>query len=272
MKLKPLVVMFAIVLSSSFAVGQDDDKPAGLFGSQEEYYRFMGGAKQAAVGNPELMAMIPLINDIAQGRPIGSTAKQYDSTGSELGLLSNKAIREEIEMVDDQYEDLKNLNSQIARRLGEQLRSIDFSEPKNAALEIRRIRDQAQEEINSVLLPHQVARLRQIRFQSLLRSRTLMQILTSDPMRSELDISDRQTEKLRAAEEEIKKRLAEKIAKLQEQAREELISNLNPSQQTAVKEMIGDAFDLNQLANQKADDGKKRRAKALERRGPGKGR
>ena len=75
----------------------------GMFDSKEEYGNFIGSAKRASVENPELRALIPLINDIAQGQPIGSTASRFGTASSELGLLANPRIREHIGMVGDQY-------------------------------------------------------------------------------------------------------------------------------------------------------------------------
>jgi hypothetical protein len=242
-----------------------------MFDSREEYGRFMGAAKRASVDNPELRALIPLINDIAQGRPIGSTAQQYGSAGSELGLLSNPRIREDIEMVDDQYQDLRNRHSEIQRRLAAQLRSIDFSNSKNVVGQIQEIRDEAEKDLNAVLLPHQVKRLRQIRMQSFLRRRNLVDVLTSDPIKSDLKITDRQTEELREYQTEVLQDLQKEIAKLQEKARGRLLSKLDRSQRTQVEEMIGDAFEFSEPVKDKGGpkDGRGKEGKGKEGKGKG---
>jgi hypothetical protein len=250
--MKNICLTVCILLSLTSPLhAQKNGGPTGIFNSQQEYYDFMGAAKQASVGDAEMMAMIPMLNDIVLQREFGSTAKQYNAAGSELGLLANRAVREEIEMVDDQFKDLQDRKAELQKRLSEQIRSIDFSNPEQAVVEIRKIRDVAQKDLNGLLLPHQVTRLKQIRMQNLLQKRSLLVVLTSDPIKSDLEISDAQTKKLQEAEKEITKELAEKIAKLQEEAREKLISNLDVPQQTKVKEMIGDAFDLNSLGNKK---------------------
>ncbi len=147
MKTFTVMAMFLIAFAPSPAVAQKDggqDQSRGMFDSREEYNQFMGSVKDASKGNPEMKAMIPLINDIAQGREIGSTAKQYRTAGSELGLLANPKIREDIEMVDEQYEQLKVRNREIQQQLAEQLRSLDLRDPQNVVSEIRAIREQAQ--------------------------------------------------------------------------------------------------------------------------------
>ncbi len=240
-----------ILLPATVAVGQkeENDGPVGVFQSGAEYDEFMRGAKRLAYGpegSPELRAMIPMLNDIALNQPIGSTAIKYNDQGSTLGMLSDKNIRQEIEMVDGQYEDLKRVNSQVQKRMAEQIRGFDFKNSSDLVERMRSMRDQAQEDLNSVLLPHQIERLRQIRMQSQLRRRSLVDILTSDPVKSDLEITDRQSQELRQAEREIEEDLRKQIAKLRERARDRLLSKLNRAQKDQVEEMIGESFDFGQ--------------------------
>lgn len=230
-----------------------DDGPVGVFSSRTEYDQFMGTAKRTAYGpdgSPELQAMIPMLNDIALNQPIGMTAEQYDTAErSTLGLLSDKAIRGEIEMIDSQYDQLQNLNTDIQKRMAQQIRGLDFSNTDSLVDRIRQLRDQAQTDLNSLLLPHQLERLQEIRMQSLLRRRSLVDVLTNDPIKSKVKITDEQSDELREAEKEIAAELRQKIAKLQEEAREQLLSRLKPAQKQEVKKMIGDAFEFANAEN-----------------------
>ena len=245
MRTKRIVVFTSLLLAcSSAAYGQKDFQSSGMFENKEEYGEFMGAAKRASAGNPELRALIPLINDIAQGRQIGSTAQQYGAAGSELGLLSDPRIREDLEMVDDQYRDLKDRQSEIQKRLASQLRAIDFSDSENVVGQIRELREEAEKDLNAVLLPHQVKRLRQIRMQALLRRRSLVDVLTSDPIRSDLEITEQQSEELRDYEKRVQEDLQKEISQLQEKARGRILSKLNRSQKSQAEEMIGDAFEF----------------------------
>ena len=54
--------------------------------------------------------------------------------------------------------------------------------------------------------------------QSQLRRRNLVDLLTSNPYRDELDITDRQAEDLRDAQKEIEADLAKEIAKLRRES------------------------------------------------------
>lgn len=263
MKTLSLVAVTLIALPIANAFGQKDrdadrsgDGPVGIFSTRAEYNEFMGGAKRAAYGeggNSELRAMIPMLNDIALDKPVGWTANEYNTTGSTLGLLSDANIRKDLEMVDDQYQELQDLSAQVQKRAAEQIRGIDFGDRDNLVKQISKIRDQATSDLNAVLLPHQRERLQQIRMQALLRRRSLVDVLTSDPVRSDLEITEGQSKELKKFEKEVQKDLAKEIAKLQEKARDRLLSKLNPTQKQQAKEMIGDAFEFSQPAKQKPE-------------------
>jgi len=265
MKLLTMITLALFLLPTGVVLGQKDaeeDGPVGIFSSRAEYGQFMGGAKRAAYGeggNPELQAMIPMLNDIALNKPVGWTANEYGTTGSTLGLLSNQAIRSDLEMVDSQYQELQNLSAQIQERAAEQVRALDFSKRDNLVSQIQKIREEAVNDLNSVLLPHQLDRLKQIRMQSLLQRRSLVDVLTSDPVRSELEVTDQQSNELREFEKVVQEDLAKEIAKLQEIARDRLLSKLDPTQKKQAKEMIGDAFVFKNEANKKP--GRRKKAK-----------
>jgi len=229
------------------ATAQKDDGPVGIFNSRTEYHDFMGGVKQAAYGeggSPELQAMVPMLNDIALDRPVGWTAAEYGVDGSTLGILADSDVRSDLEMLDDQYSELQDLNTEIQKRVAEQVRELDFSDRENLVSQIRSIRDAAVNDLNGVLLPHQLERLKQIQMQSLLRRKSVVEILTSEPVKTKLEITDDQSSDLKKKEKEIKEELEREIAKLREQAREKLLSSLRPTQKEAVEKMFGEAYDF----------------------------
>lgn len=232
----------------------DTDEPVGIFGTRDEYHEFMGSFKRAAQGDPEMRALVPLINDIVLEKPIGWTGERYGGTTSNLGLLSNPEVRESIEMVDDQYEDLQKLNSQIQKRLANQIRDFDFSGKSKEEIgeKILEMRQAANDELESLLLPHQTRRLGQIFTQSQLRRRSLGQLLTSDPVKTDLEITDPQAEKLLEAEKEIEEDLQKQIAKLREEARSKLLSELKPEQKEKAEELIGELFEFSKQEKEKS--------------------
>ena len=246
-------IFSTIILSlvfSGFAQAQKveprEDGSYGIFNSVEEYSSFMGTAKQTAYGpdgTVEMQAMIPMLNDIALDRPVGWTASNYNLETSDMGLLTDKAVRGELEMVDDQYKQLQELSSQIQKEAAEQIRNLDFSN-NNWLDQVRQIRQRAKSQLDTVLLPHQQERLRQIRMQSQMRRRTLVEVITNDPIKTELEITDDQAAELRRSEKEIDKQLVKDIAKLREKAREKLLSNLKSKQRKRVEEMIGQPYEF----------------------------
>jgi hypothetical protein len=242
MKINQILVSLFVLALVVPCLGQDKEGNDGMFKSKEDYGNFIGSAKRASAENPELRALIPLINDIARGMPIGSTASRYGSASSELGLLSNPRVREDIEMVDDQYREFQERQRALQQEMADQLRQIDFTDTENLPSQIKEIRNSAEREMNELLLPHQVKRLRQLRMQSLLQRRDLVQVLTADPIKSDLEITDEQSQELRDYQVQMQEDLQREIAKLQDKARSRLLSKLNPSQKRQVEEMIGDTF------------------------------
>lgn len=236
-------------------LAQKDDGPVGIFNSQTEYHEFMGGVKQAAYGeggSPELQAMVPLLNDIALNKPVGWTASEYGTESSTLGMLADADVRSELEMVDDQYQQLKDLNATIQKRAAEQIRQLDFSDREDLVAKINSIRESAIEDLNGVLLPHQIERLKQIRMQSLVKRKSFIEVLTTNPLKTKLELSDDQCRDLRLNEKKISEELEREIAKLRERAREKLLSSLTSTQQAEIKELFGEAFEFKAKAKRKS--------------------
>lgn len=78
--------------------------------------------------------------------------------------------------------------------------------------------------------------------QALLQRRSLVDVLTSDPVKTELEISRIQANELKDFESIVQADLAKEIAKLREAARERLLAKLSPTQEKQAKELIGEVF------------------------------
>ena len=102
--------------------------------------------------------------------------------------------------------------------------------------------------------------------QSQLRRRSLVEILTSDPLKSDLEITDNQSDELRLAEKEIEEDLQKQIAKLREKARERLLSTLKPAQKKKVEELIGDTFESSQSSLARSPESPEGRKKSARQR------
>ena len=260
----PILITFLFLFVGPAAVAQKADEnqgPVGIFDSRAQYHQFMGDAKRLAYGEngtPELRAMIPFLNDIALDQAIGTTAGQYNTEGTTLGLLADDSVRKELEMVDDQYQQLQKMSEDIQRRMGEQIKGLDFSNP-GVSDQIKSMRRAASDELNSLLLPHQQSRLNQLRIQSQLRRKSFVQILTSEPVKTELKISEGQSIALREAEKEIEQELQREIRKLRIKARKKILDKLNSKQKEGVDQLFGDAFDFSEWEDEKGKQSKRKR-------------
>lgn len=257
--MKPILIILSITLftltlfvSSIYS----QDKGIGIFQDQDEYFQFMGSVKEAAKSDPELQSMIPLINDVVLGKEIGFTNNKYGGNQSEMGLLSNKKIREEIEMVDEQYENLQKMYSEVQKRAMSQFRDLDFTDSKEVLIKARKIREDSEKELEELLLPHQTKRLSQLFSQTKLQTQSLGQVITAAPLRKSLEISDEQAKEIRESEEEIEKELEEQIAELRKKARQKLLSKLNAKQRKEINELFGEDFAFAKNDEEKKNLGK----------------
>jgi hypothetical protein len=260
-----LISIFAVNFCLSETLAQKEEGPVGIFRSQAEYGEFMGSVKRAAYGDGgsvELQAMVPMLNDIALNKPAGWTASEYGAERGTMDLLADADVRSELEMLDDQYKELLDLNSEIQKRTAEQIRQLDFSDRDSLVSKVTSIRKNAIEDLNSVLLPHQIERLQQLRMQTQLRRRSLIDILTADPVKSKLEITDEQSKDLREKEKEVEEELEREIAKLREKAREKLLSPLKTTQKEAVEKMLGESYQFKAKPKRRKSGAKSRGSKA----------
>ena len=246
------VTCFAVLATLFFSAdawaqkGYGNDAPTGIFDSRADYDQFMGSVKQAAYGeggSAELQAMIPMLNDLVLEQPFGTTAERYNTADmSNLGLLFDPKIREEINLVDEQYEELQKMNLAIQARSTEQLKNLDFSDRESLLSHLKEIREAARSDLESLFIPEQLERLKQLRNQRQMRGGSLVDIITANPLKDELEISDEQVEQLRAAEEEVEEEIQRELLKLRAKARDRILGRLNAEQREEVEEMYGDLF------------------------------
>jgi mRNA-degrading endonuclease RelE of RelBE toxin-antitoxin system len=243
-----LLIILLLTLPTIASAQKGGDRPTGIFDTGAEYDEFMGSVKRAAYGeggSPELRAMVPMLNDLALGQELGTTARQYGTAeNTEFDLLADEKIRGEIGMVDEQYDELRKMNQQIQQRAAADLRKLDFSDRDGLVDRLREIRDRSNKELESLFIPEQLERLQQLRTRSRLRRGSLVDLLTTDPLKDRLEITDQQAESLRETEAELEKEIQKEIARLREDARKRLLDNLNSEQQEQVEELLGDPFEF----------------------------
>ena len=233
-------------------MAQDKVESYGIFEDPQQYDEFMRQVKTEGQNNAELMAMVPMINDIVLMQPFGTTSKQYGTADGTLGILADESVRKELEMIDSQYEELQKTNEELQKKFAQQIRELDLTDMKSAVGKIIALNQESEQQIQSTLLPHQMKQLRQLAARRQLSRRGLIDLITNEPLKSTLEVSDDLAKELRAAEREMEAELERQISELRAKARKRLLSKLSSQQRGQVEELFGN--DLN-------TDRKKRKSK-----------
>jgi len=245
---KPIFGLLLAVATGIPVAAQDKNTPDG--GKPVDETKLLLGDLYR-LGDPEINKMLPDLYwalKASEGEASGSSATK--SLGTKMpdvmSILQNPSVRHEIEMVDEQYEDLQERRSKIARSMNEQIQGLLKASGNTDPFELRekigRIRAQAEEATEKAVLPFQFERLKQLRYHVLMRRLGAVNVLTNDPLASELGISDEQKEELREFAKEVDEELAREIAKLHSQAMHKLFSRLKNDQQVKLSKIMGDEF------------------------------
>ena len=167
--------------------------------------------------------------------------------GGYTELLQREEVREEIMLVDDQVEQLEELNNDFRNAMRSEFEKMR-EEGSRDWTKIREFATQKQaemkEEVDSILLPHQVSRLKQLSVQSRINRSGAQGALESDEVKDALGLSDEQLEEIRDVAEETQAELREKIAELQKEARKKIHAVPTPEQQKTWEELTGDEFQF----------------------------
>ena len=165
-----------------------------------------------------------------------------------LSLLDNTGIREELEMVGDQLDKFRNAQKEFRNQAAERAKSLSSGNLNpgdigNIAKEIAELQKNQQKQLESMLMPHQLERLKQIALQVQMKKRGAAKTLLSDSVTEQLGIDDAQKKRIEDRQEELKKELAERMEKLKEEIRNKLLAELTSEQKAKLKELSGDDFD-----------------------------
>jgi Spy/CpxP family protein refolding chaperone len=170
--------------------------------------------------------------------------------GGVTGLLMSDQIREEIEITDDQLADLEAMGEEMRdqmRSMFEGMRDLSPDERRERFATMRDdmqdIQSQAEDRMNEILLPHQVARLREINLQQQVRRGGLEGALQGE-LAEELGITDEQREQMVAKAQELQQEMQQKIEQLRKDAQDELMSLLTPDQRSKLDSLMGTDFEM----------------------------
>ena len=201
-------------------------------------------AEQSDDGGP------PKIQFFSSNLGMGGAATLTPMVGAAsdmFAMASNPDIRKEIELVDDQAEELKRINAEFSRKLSEQFQSITNGNLESLDKDriqdlLKQLNQEKRERMESVLLPHQLDRLKQVALQMNMKSRGTARALQSE-LAKELDITEEQVRRLKEREKQLNQELQEKIRQWKEDARKQLLEELTPQQRTKLNQLLGDKFE-----------------------------
>jgi len=182
-------------------------------------------------------------------RPAKFGGGNSDSMAGMMSLLDNESVRKELGIEDFQFDEFSKLRDSIRSELNKEINlMIEEGGFDRAQLKTRmtEIQGGLVERFRDSLLPAQADRLRQVAFHIQMRRRSVIDVLTTDPLAKELELTDAQKKALRKSAREIEQEFAVEVAKLREQAKEKLFSNLSKAQQKKLSTLLGEEFTLSE--------------------------
>jgi len=174
--------------------------------------------------------------------------------GGVLGLIAREEVQQELQLVDEQKEKVRGLTDEMRNKARDQMRDV-FGQMQNLSDEERRAKfgeirtkiealsAETEKQLEKVLLPHQMERLKQIDLQTKVQSRGAS-ALTGGDVAKALNLTDEQREKLEKRAAEVQEELQTKIKQLQADARKKMLDVLTPAQQAQLEKMMGQQFDM----------------------------
>jgi Spy/CpxP family protein refolding chaperone len=166
--------------------------------------------------------------------------------------LRDENVRKELDIVDAQDEKI----SKLGEKMREGMRELFNGYPREGSEEEKqKFRDEVQakvktrtdelrKELDSILLPQQRDRLKQLALQSRMRFQSTSQALASDDAAAALNLTEEQKEKLQTVQKEADEELRKEIEQLRKKIGDKILAVLTPEQQAKWKEMIGNPIEF----------------------------
>jgi hypothetical protein len=166
-----------------------------------------------------------------------------------MSLLDNDSVRKELGIEDFQFDEFSKLRNSIRSELNKEINLMiedGVLDGEQLKARMAEIRGDLVSRFRESLLPEQEERLRQVAYHIQMRRRSVIDVLTTDPLAKELELTETQKKALRKSAREIEEEFAVELAKLREQAKQKLFSNLSRAQQRKLSEILGEEFTLSE--------------------------
>ncbi|HHM12780.1 MAG TPA: hypothetical protein ENJ16_04450 [Planctomycetaceae bacterium] len=216
----------------------------------------VGGVVLVLVSVLVVQAQPPERGKGGKGRrgPRGGFGMMMGRGGMSLeGLLRNEKVREELDLLEPQIEELKKLAESMRgqrpdfsrfREMSQEERRKAFEKMREEAAKRAK---QMEAKIKEILLPEQWERLQQIRIQAM-----GIRALTDPDVQAKLKLTEEQVQKMRSAFEEVGRKMMElfrsgqrdKIASMREEMEKKLLGILTDEQKAAFEKLKGKKVDF----------------------------
>ena len=199
---------------------------------------------------------------IPSSQPVGNSAFDSEMSAqqkahypSELELLSSPSIQKDLELVDEQKQRIEMMNAEYGDTMVEAMKQLRNGSLSGKAYTENLIELKAKQavELENLILPHQVQRLRQIRTQTYLGRAGLAGGLLNKKIANPLSITDEQKLELKKLKKEFNERMKKTIAKLNDEHKKEILNVLSSEQKDKLTDLVGD-----KLVAQKPDSNQRR--------------
>ena len=162
-------------------------------------------------------------------------------------LLEDPQVQKELELLDDQVEQLKEVNEKVRSQMMEmfrEMRNVPREEMRERFAGLReKITEIRDKELSTVLLPDQLKRLKQIEFQQQF-SRGGGRTLENPQLMERLGLSDEQIEKIRQLSEQAQEEMRKKMEQMRKELQDKVLALLTPQQRKDFDDLVGDPVEL----------------------------
>lgn len=260
-KLIPFATVALALFASTSTFAQD---PEVQVESIQSRAIVVGSSSDGGPQNIEIQAIDFSGGDLASGMSFAFDASSGPAFGSVSGsngmmnMLNNKSVREEIELVDDQYKKMQQFNQELQSAMMKEVQAMmkpaksGDGKTNNRSIQLRgtklkelmkQQKEEAEKKLKDLLLPHQIKRLEQLSHQVSMKKAGTANALTNGKLKEELDLTDDDVAKLNARSKELNEKLEKDIAALKAKAKKDLLKELSSSQRKKLEELTGDEFE-----------------------------
>ena len=161
----------------------------------------------------------------------------------------NAPVIEELELLEYQVEQVKQIQYDLQRALGEAAKTTAKMQGQEKKAAFEEIYKEVDGKLKSALLPDQFRRLKQIAIQSFGISNStgevdVANLVSNSAIQRQLGLSNEKMKQVRARMLEEAKRMAAELERLRMEARNNVLEVLSDEERQQLDEMIGKPFDF----------------------------